>query len=142
MNRRSFFEKTISALFGASGLAFFGTALAYVYPNKNFVKGTRQFIDERGKPVSPEEIEEGKPKAGIILGAPAIVMRLDGELLALSRVCTHLGCTVAFNAEEEIFKCPCHGGVYDIDGTVLEGPPPKPLVRLKIKIEDGKIMLA
>src|SRR4051794_4224628 len=50
----------------------------------------------------------------------------DGEhtARALSATCTHLGCQVQWNSADQKFRCPCHGGVYAPDGTVLDGPPP------------------
>lgn len=56
--------------------------------------------------------------------------------VALLSTCSHLGCTVAWNAEEGQFQCPCHGGVYDASGAVVSGPPPRPLTRLEVKVED------
>ena len=50
-----------------------------------------------------------------------------GELKALSPVCTHAGCIVAWNDAEKSWDCPCHGGRYDISGKVLTGPPRKDL---------------
>lgn len=51
----------------------------------------------------------------------------EGELHAVSAVCTHLGCVVAFNDAETSWDCPCHGSRFDIDGAVLEGPAVTPL---------------
>jgi Rieske Fe-S protein len=51
----------------------------------------------------------------------------DGKVHALSSVCTHQGCQVAFNAVERSWDCPCHGSRFDIDGRVLDGPATKPL---------------
>ncbi len=142
MTRRGFFEKLIAALFGASGLAFFAPALAYLYPNKNFFSGTREFVDLNGRTITAEELTEGASRVGLIQGSPAIVFRRNNELLAFSAVCTHFGCTVAYEPADEVFVCPCHGGEYDIEGNVIEGPPPKPLTKLKVQIESGKILLS
>lgn len=60
-------------------------------------------------------------------------------LAALSPVCSHLGCGVAWSAERNAFLCPCHGGVYAADGHVLAGPPPKPLTRLPLVVEGGRV---
>lgn len=60
------------------------------------------------------------------------------DFQALSGVCTHLGCNVRWNKDTSRFACPCHSGVYDSDGTVISGPPPKPLRRLETRVtEDG-----
>jgi len=61
--------------------------------------------------------------------------------VALSPVCTHLGCGVSWDTNQRKFFCPCHGGVYDGDGKVLAGPPPRPLDRLVVKVEDGKLFV-
>lgn len=53
----------------------------------------------------------------------------DGRLHALSAICTHQGCQVAFNASERSWDCPCHGSRFDLDGRVLDGPATKPLER-------------
>jgi glycine/D-amino acid oxidase-like deaminating enzyme/nitrite reductase/ring-hydroxylating ferredoxin subunit len=46
----------------------------------------------------------------------------DGTLVAVSPVCTHMGCQVAFNAAERSWDCPCHGSRFAPDGSVLQGP--------------------
>lgn len=52
--------------------------------------------------------------------------------------CTHLGCNYAFDAEQKVFRCPCHMGYYDVKtGAVLGGPPPRPLDALEVKVENG-----
>ena len=60
---------------------------------------------------------------------------------AFSNVCTHLGCRVRWIADEEIFFCPCHNARYDKDGNVIDGPPPRPLDRAEVKIEDDQIYI-
>ena len=62
-------------------------------------------------------------------------------LAVLSTTCTHLGCGVSWNAQRKAFLCPCHGGVYAVDGGVLGGPPPRPLVRLPFVVEAGRLSL-
>jgi len=58
------------------------------------------------------------------------------EPLALLATCTHLGCAVKWEQQESQFQCPCHGGQYDAEGAVTGGPPPRPLARCEVKIED------
>jgi Rieske Fe-S protein len=51
----------------------------------------------------------------------------DGAVHAVSPVCTHLGCRVAWNTAERSWDCPCHGSRFAVDGTVLQGPAVDPL---------------
>jgi Rieske Fe-S protein len=52
--------------------------------------------------------------------------------------CTHLGCNYSLDAEKKVFRCPCHTGFFDLKtGTVLGGPPPRPLDTLAVRVEDG-----
>jgi Rieske Fe-S protein len=69
----------------------------------------------------------------------AFVRRAGDDLIVLSATCTHLGCNVAFNAQTGTFDCPCHGGRYDRSGTVVAGPPPKPLARFQTRLVSGDL---
>ena len=56
---------------------------------------------------------------------------------ALSATCTHLGCQVRWDERSTRFRCPCHGGVFDRDGNAVEGPPPRALSRVEVKVEES-----
>ena len=60
----------------------------------------------------------------------------DGGFLALSRKCTHLGCTVPWVAQESRFACPCHGSAFDITGNIIESPAPRALDMYLLFIEN------
>ncbi|HVJ84270.1 MAG TPA: ubiquinol-cytochrome c reductase iron-sulfur subunit [Caulifigura sp.] len=62
----------------------------------------------------------------------------DGRniLYALSSVCTHLGCTPNWLDAEQKFKCPCHGSGFYINGINFEGPAPRPLERVGLRVSD------
>jgi Rieske Fe-S protein len=74
-------------------------------------------------------VEDGWRRARV---PQTVFLIWDGKegVRALSSVCTHLGCRVAFDAESKRFACPCHGGFYDVQGQVVAGPPPAPLAAL------------
>lgn len=74
-------------------------------------------------------------------GAPALVTRSQDGVLALSLVCTHLGCIVQWDAGKRQFHCPCHDGRFDEFGDVVSGPPPLPLERLVVKASGDKIVV-
>jgi menaquinol-cytochrome c reductase iron-sulfur subunit len=66
----------------------------------------------------------------------------DGQnYIAMSNICTHLGCRVRWIQEQEQFLSPCHNGVFDKLGYVVSGPPPRPLDVYQTKIEDGNIYI-
>jgi Rieske Fe-S protein len=63
------------------------------------------------------------------------------DLLILNSRCTHLGCTVNWKDEANAFLCPCHDAKFDAEGTVLDGPPPRPLDRFtEFRLTDDGIL--
>ncbi|HEY4688908.1 MAG TPA: ubiquinol-cytochrome c reductase iron-sulfur subunit [Anaerolineae bacterium] len=73
----------------------------------------------------------------------SVYVRTDNgrDFVAMSNICTHLACRVRWIAERQEFFCPCHNGVYDKDGKVLAGPPPRPLDRYEVKVEDNQLFI-
>jgi len=63
----------------------------------------------------------------------------DGGFLALSRKCTHLGCSVPWEAKESKFVCPCHASAYDIRGEILRPPAPRALDMYALYIENNMV---
>lgn len=72
----------------------------------------------------------------------AYVLTQNGQDFdVMSNICTHLGCRVRWIADDERFYCPCHNGVFAKDGSVVSGPPPRPLDRFESKVEDGVLYI-
>ncbi len=70
------------------------------------------------------------------------VLHAPDGLLACWRKCTHLGCTVPWNAAEDQFHCPCHGSLFHKNtGVVKGGPAPRPLDLFPITIEGDEVMV-
>ena len=67
---------------------------------------------------------------------PAVLLRLgDRELVAFSQKCTHLGCVVYYEADEDRWHCPCHEGNFEAaTGQVISGPPTRPLGRIDVEV--------
>lgn len=63
----------------------------------------------------------------------------DGGFLALYRKCTHLGCTVPWEANQRQFVCPCHASAFDAKGDVLNPPAPRAMDLFPVIIEDGVV---
>jgi arsenite oxidase small subunit len=61
----------------------------------------------------------------------------DDRFVAYDGVCTHLGCPANWKATDKETECPCHGGGFSpLDGTVLKGPPPRPIPKIKLEIDE------
>ena len=78
-------------------------------------------------------------------GKPAILVHLEGgEFAAYSAVCTHAGCTVAYQEQSARIACPCHGSVFDpADGAaVVNGPAQMPLPAIPVEVRDGEVFRA
>jgi Rieske Fe-S protein len=70
---------------------------------------------------------------------PCLLLRPDADTLrAFSQKCTHLGCAVTPQPEQQRFFCPCHRGYFALDsGRALAGPPRRPLPRITLEVRDG-----
>jgi Rieske Fe-S protein len=73
-------------------------------------------------------------------GSPIIISQpKKGDIVAFSAICSHMGCTVAPAGAQ--LKCPCHGSIYQAsDGSVVQGPAPKPLTPFNVTVSGGEIM--
>jgi Rieske Fe-S protein len=66
-----------------------------------------------------------------------VVNEGDGTFTIFDDRCTHLGCPFNWDEDGSKFVCPCHNGVFDEEGRVLGGPPPRPLDRYRYRVEQG-----
>jgi cytochrome b6-f complex iron-sulfur subunit len=71
----------------------------------------------------------------------AYVIGGSGGVYALSAVCTHLGCITRFLLDQNIIACPCHGSRFDLEGSVVEGPAPRPLPWLEVGLDSSGLLL-
>jgi cytochrome b6-f complex iron-sulfur subunit len=64
----------------------------------------------------------------------------DGSWRAYGQKCTHLSCAVFYQPAADRIQCPCHNGWFDArTGSVLQGPPPRPLPRLEVILKGGEV---
>jgi menaquinol-cytochrome c reductase iron-sulfur subunit len=61
------------------------------------------------------------------------------DFIAMSNICSHLGCRVRWLDDQEQFLCPCHNAAFGKDGNVVSGPPPRPLDTYQVKVEEDQI---
>jgi len=100
-------------------------AAAPRFVKENGVSGLRFVVDRlrRGERRPLDALANGDGAIVRLRGRKTAVYRdQDGTLHALSPVCRHLGCIVAWNAAERSWDCPCHGSRYSGDGTLIQGP--------------------
>ena len=73
----------------------------------------------------------------------AVWLRRDAQsaFTAFAVNCTHLACPVNWQAQAQIFLCPCHGGVFYGDGRVAAGPPPRPLPRYDVRVQGNSVQV-
>lgn len=65
----------------------------------------------------------------------------EQEVRALQSTCTHLGCRTSYDRKTKRILCPCHGGMFDVQGNVVGGPPPAPLPTLATRVDGGNVMV-
>jgi thiosulfate dehydrogenase [quinone] large subunit len=76
-------------------------------------------------------------------GSPAWVLQLTaGQFSAVSAVCPHQGCTVAFVSPSDGFACPCHGSRFDATGKLLNGPATRALTTIPVSVEGSNIVVS
>ncbi len=151
VSRRSFLKWTILGLNGLVGLLLAVPGLGYLLTPVLRQSGPRWV---RLGPVA--DFQDRTPqKAGFTYVSESgyarterrafVWVRADDSaphgVVVLSSVCTHTGCNVAWRDPEGQFVCPCHGGRYNLEGEVVAGPPPRPLSRLPVKVENDELLI-
>lgn len=61
------------------------------------------------------------------------------EIVVFSRECTDLACPLNYDRGSGCYFCPCHGGIFAQDGSVMAGPPPSPMRRYAVRVRDGEL---
>jgi len=135
MKRRSFLKLLTSAL----GLSALGS---FVYPLSRYLLPLEAAVKVKKIILPKAEIPVNGTKDLMIGLTPAIVLNTrDKGFLAFSKVCTHLGCLVKYDKGKLLFICPCHAGMFDLEGNVVSGPPPKPLEKFAVKVEGDNLVI-
>jgi Rieske Fe-S protein len=111
---------------------------------------TRSFFARGGAPPAPiavgrvGDLPVGSSRAFLYPSPndPCLLIRTGEEsYVAYSQKCTHLSCAVYFDAAKRRLECPCHEGAFSAaDGRVLQGPPPRPLPRIRLERRGDEIV--
>ncbi len=145
-NSRRRFLSRLSIVLGSIG------ALVVAAPSLGFLLGLRKTPQVWRSVGRLEDFQTGStvrvsfqdssplPWSGVTAQTAAWLRRVgEQQFIAFSVDCTHLGCPVRWLQEADLFMCPCHGGVFYSDGRVASGPPPRPLIRYQVRVQDGMV---
>lgn len=133
--RRTFLNVAIAGTAGALGLAA-------GYPVTRFLAPTAAASPKRVEVAKLDEFPIGTSKSLAYGDRAALVIRLaDGSFRAFVAICTHLQCVVRYSPERNRIECPCHDGIFSVDGENIAGPPPRPLQALRVTVLGGVVML-
>lgn len=93
--------------------------------------------------VAPEDVPPGTGQIFKFGNEPGILLRTPGgELRASSAICTHLSCTVQYREDLDHIWCSCHNGHFDLRGRNIKGPPPEPLPKFTVNVQDDEIVVS
>jgi len=127
------------------GAGLLGFLASIFYPIISYLKPPAQSEVEVNS-VSAGKLSEFEKDSGKIIrfgSKPVLVIRTaNGDVRALSAVCTHLECTVQYRKDMGLIWCACHNGKYDLNGKNVSGPPPRPLELYRTVIKNDEIIVS
>ncbi|MFQ6071548.1 MAG: ubiquinol-cytochrome c reductase iron-sulfur subunit [Methanosarcinales archaeon] len=141
--RRKFMQYILAAIPVLSGgVATLAHLWRYLWPPESALAGPgKELVAEVG------DLKVGEAAEFVYFNTPAALIHLETgdskeNYRALWTKCTHLGCIVKWHPDKKQFICPCHIGIFDAEGNVISGPPPKPLTQLNVEIDNNKIYVS
>ena len=135
VSRRDFLKLGLGALSALVVLEVGGASLLFMKP--------RSLEGEFGGRVNAGSVDSF-PSGSVVQfpdGRFFLVRAHDGGFLAVYQRCTHLGCSVTWEADEGRFFCPCHASSFDIHGDVENPPAPRALDNFPVTIADGQVLV-
>ncbi len=133
-SRRSFLNKLWIVLGFVALAEFIAVAVAFLRPGKS-----KALQDSDDTVIVGGAVDKFLPNSvtAFVRGRFYLARLEDGGFLALSRKCTHLGCTLPWVEKENKFICPCHASTFDITGKVISAPAPRALDIYPVIIENS-----
>ncbi len=133
-SRRNFLNIALGTLTAIFTVSLISPLFRFLWPLGDKSGGEGRI----GIPV--DEMLVGQTRIVLVRGEPVLVIRESNKVVALSAVCTHLGCLVKYGGGGVIL-CPCHAAAFDLSGNVTGGPAPRPLPSYPVKIEGNRIVV-
>ncbi|MFQ5431946.1 MAG: ubiquinol-cytochrome c reductase iron-sulfur subunit [Nitrospinota bacterium] len=138
VGRRLFINGSLLAALAAAAAGAFYPLFRYLFPvsqGKKALKIETFRLSAMELPVGEARFFKFKRKVAVL------IRKNEQQVIAMSAVCTHLGCIVKFSESDWLLKCPCHGAIFDLNGKVLAGPAPLPLELYGAVIENNEIIV-
>ncbi len=133
--RRTILGVLLGAIGAIVAAAFAWPLFRFLAPRKN--SGVAQQVR-----LARNDVPVGGAHFFTYQGRPAVLLQPQaGDFVALSAVCTHLGCIVKWVGEKQEFLCPCHAGRFSAAGQVLGGPPPEALATYTVVVDGDDILI-
>ena len=149
LTRRTFLGWATASLGGLIAAVLGGAGLGY-FLSPGFKTKEEDWVDvgpaksvAAGVPTKVEFVQRRRDAWSVTeRRSSAWLLTSNGrDFIAFDPRCTHLGCPYRWDDRKKEFLCPCHSAVFDVDGQVVSGPPPRPLDRYPTKVVGGRIMV-
>ena len=137
-SRRRWITRMLATSLGATIVSFLYPVLRFMVPPE----ASEPSQSEAELDVKASELLPNAARIVPFAGKAILLFRTtSGELRALTATCTHLACTVQYRPQRADIWCACHNGVYDLNGTNVSGPPPRPLTKLDVRVRGDRIVV-
>jgi len=140
---------TRRAFLAAAGVAGLAYTVAMAYPIYRYLNTPLETAANAAAVTQVTLKDAQKLPLGTVLmfkfgSSPAMLIHhQDGRWISMTAVCTHLGCTVSYEADKDRIHCSCHGGVYNAyTGVNVSGPPPRPLKLFRVTVNETGVDVA
>jgi len=135
-NRRQHVQHIAWGILGCSAGAYSIASASILLPRVRFHEPSEVVVGR------PDDFRVGEVSERFRPSHKVVIVREEAGIYALLAVCTHLGCITRWQAGQGKFKCFCHGSGFRKSGEHFEGPAPRPLERLDIRLdEEGRIIV-
>ena len=137
LTRRDFINIVKKGLTATGLTALLAPFVAYFYPPR-----LEETPSEAVRVGTMDDIPLGESRTIPFGRYPALVIHTDEGFKAYSAVCTHFACICKWDNTEKHIFCPCHEGYFEPNqGEVISGPPPRPLEKIPLSINNGEIFI-
>jgi Rieske Fe-S protein len=112
------------------------------YPVLAFLRRPERLEGNKPTVVPLDQLVAGQAQYVDLHGQQLIVLPIAEKIHVFSASCPHLGCSVIWDSGEGIFRCPCHGAMFNSSGQIIRGPVAASMESIPYEINDGKLIIS